>query len=64
MTRRASVYKEILWFARHVDGKPVQIVAEYHQHDIIGYGCARQQTGRVQAGRFQLRVKKGEGRNP
>ena len=52
--------QEILWFERDVDGKPVQVVAEYHQEWINGYVATalKNKTGRVQAGPFRFRVKR------
>ena len=60
MTPTTSPYKEILWFTRHVDGKPVQVVAEYHQEWINGYVATalKNKTGRVQTGPFRFRVKR------
>jgi hypothetical protein len=60
MNPATSPYREILWFERHVDGKPVQVVAEYHQQWINGYVQAAldSKSGKTQAGPFRLRVKK------
>jgi hypothetical protein len=37
MTPASSPYKEILWFTRYVDSKPVQVIAEYHLEWVNGY---------------------------
>jgi hypothetical protein len=60
MMSTTSPYKEILWFERDVDGKPVQVVAEYHQEWINGYVATalKNKMGRVQAGPFRFRVKR------
>jgi hypothetical protein len=55
-----SPYKEILWFERSVDGKPVTVVAEYHQEWIKGYVQAAldSKSGKTRTGPFRFRVKK------
>jgi hypothetical protein len=62
----SSPYKEILWFERSVDGKPVTVVAEYHQEWIKGYVQAAldSKSSKTQAGPFRLRVKKGKTAHP
>ncbi|MGI9146027.1 MAG: hypothetical protein ACR2IK_05680 [Chloroflexota bacterium] len=54
-----SPYKEILSFAlTYADGKPVQVVAEYHEQHVDAYAAAAliNKTGRVLAGPFRFRV--------